>query len=91
MIDIFLIKTNTAIYIDGILICDRYSVIGSYLKGNFLIDIVTTFSMILCHTLKIPFLGLIFLIRVFDITKIYGILEVTLQFSDTSAALSRLF
>ena len=73
MIDIFLIKTNTAIYIDGILICDRYSVIGSYLKGNFLIDIVTTFSMILCHTLKIPFFGLIFLIRVFDITILFEI------------------
>ena len=86
-----MIKTNTAIYGDGLIIYDRYIVISTYIKGNFLIDIVTTFSMILCHTLKIPFLGLIFLIRVFDITKIYGILEVTLQFSDTSAALSRLF
>ena len=36
MIDIFVIKTNTAIYLDGNVICDRVSVIGAYLKGNFL-------------------------------------------------------
>jgi len=35
LIDMFLIKTNTAIYSHGLMICDRFSVIVHYLKGNF--------------------------------------------------------
>jgi len=36
ILEIVLIKTNTAVYHDGKLVIDRYQVIYIYLKGNFL-------------------------------------------------------
>ena len=36
IIEIVLIKTNTAVYHDGKLVVDRYQVIYIYLQGNFL-------------------------------------------------------
>ena len=35
MLEIVLIKTNTAVYHDGKLVIDRYQVIYIYLKGDF--------------------------------------------------------
>ena len=77
LIDIFILKSNTAVYNDGKMICNRYSVIGLYLKGNFLLDIITTFSLILAYNLNEPIINIIFLIRFKDIIKLYHDIEVT--------------
>ena len=90
IIEILVIKTNTAIYHDGKIICDRYSVIGLYAKGTFLTDLVTTFSLITARLLDEPYISLIFLARYSDILKIYENIEVTFQFRDKFAAWSRL-
>ena len=73
-----MIKTNTAIYGDGLIIYDRYIVISTYIKGNFLIDIVTTLSLIFAILFKFPYISLIFLARFSDVVKIYESLEETL-------------
>jgi hypothetical protein len=71
MIDIFIVKTNTAVYHDGKIICDRYSVIGLYFKGAFLTDVITTSSLILAGIVDQPLISLIFVSRYSDIIKIY--------------------